>query len=217
MAGNSWHEASEFLKSRAAELLGTGTFAVEPLVGNVHRHTVVSLPGDSDVGLVLGGLLKQSVVTSDGREVTIRYVSAGKLYGLIDNSQVTVARTAIVMRFERGDFDSLLTQSHALQAKIIADATTSRERMADRLAVMVCGSAESKIARALISIAYDCQQTSSKTWWTIPYFTHEELASYSGLTRSTLTKALLGMRKQGVVRVERGVGIWFDFWVLSRW
>lgn len=47
--------------------------------------------------------------------------SISGLYGRLDNRMISVARTAIVMRFERADFDSLLTRSPMLQAKIIAD------------------------------------------------------------------------------------------------
>lgn len=217
MARNTWEEASGFLTTRALELLGIRKFAGEPLIGNVRKSSVVSLPGDRAVGLVLGGLLKESVVTRDGREVIVRYVSPGKLYGLLDNSMITVARTAIVMRFEREDFEMMLGRSRGLQGRIIADANMSRARMADRLAALVHGSAETKIARALISIAHDCQQESEAPWWSIPYFTHAELAKYSGVSRETLTKVLIELRAQGVVRMERGVGIWFDFSRLSGW
>jgi len=217
MGHNTWEKASDFLKMRALELLGATSFDAEPLVGNVRKASVVRLSGDRSVGLVLGGLLKESIVTRDSREVIVRYVSIGNIYGLLDNSMITVARTAIVMQFERADFESLLVKSPALQAKIIADANMFRTRMVDRLAALVHGSAETKIARALISIAHDCQRTSDESWWCLPYFTHTELAKYSGLARETLTKALLELRRQGVVKIERGSAIFFDYSLLSRW
>ena len=174
-----------------------------------HRIVEANEEG-SELFLLLTGSVKVSAEDPAGREITLAVLYPGDFFGevsLWDNR----GRTATVETLEPSQIVSipgpplldLMRESPDIAFRLL---TTLSDRLREtdaKLMHMAYGDSYQKVARALLEL-YSKEGDMSNGLPFIPdRFTRQELASFSGVTRETVSRSLGAFALAGVIRLEK--------------
>lgn len=200
---------------------------VASLEGLVSRSRVVALPkgrllfsqdDESDaVYVVCAGVIALVLGTSDGRELVIGELTAGKMFGelsvLTDKRRSTgaVARTASeVLAIPVDVFERALETMPALMRQVLAMTAQRLRECSARESALAFLDAPGRLARALLLLNQEAGGTN------VIVTSQEEIAQRVGLTRQTVAKELGRWRRAGWLQTGRGKIVLLDLPALRR-
>ena len=162
-------------------------------------------PGDS-LYCVVEGLVRVSIVSQDGRESDIALVLPGDCFGemsVLDGGQRSATATAVeptqALALSREDFLKFLGEHPPVAAQIIALLVRRLRATDEMVGDMIFLDVPTRVAKKLVELAgTHPERTSESDRVTLPVG-HEELSLLVGSSRETVSRALTGYRKLGIV------------------
>lgn len=159
------------------------------------------------------GRVKISVVSTDGKEATLRLVSAGEFVGEKAMEKEPVSRvttaTAIAavsaLRMDREEFLQVMQTEHAFAYKFSSFLLACTMRTQADLVDQIFNRAEKRLARLLLLLAENTQQTGEDVL--IPPISQEALASMIGCTRPRVNTFMNHFRKLGYIEYNQRIRV----------
>jgi CRP-like cAMP-binding protein len=162
------------------------------------------------VGLVLSGRLKLVQLSADGREVILRLVGPGGLFGAVALFEhAAYPASAVVME----DVEVLLWSGDALRGAMLETPQLALNalrllsarlgRMQDRVRELATERVERRIARAVLRLVRHAgRRTDDGVQIDMPV-TRQEIAELTGTTLFTVSRVLSSWEESGLVRTGR--------------
>lgn len=160
------------------------------------------------VGNVIGGSLKLSTSTSDGREqiVGVVYPSdfIGRPFGGTTGHTVTALTDAQVCVFSRDDFDRFASRHPALERKLLERTLTELDRTRSWMLLLGRKTADQRIATFLLDMSRRLapadgeDEADALDQFELP-FSRQQVADLLGLTIETVSRQLTRLKKEGVI------------------
>ncbi len=182
-------------------------------IWEVPKRSVVYLPGDpaSSFFVVNGGRLKLSRVTDDGREITLRYVRALDVFGEESvffreprREMVEAMEPSLITEIPVTVFLRMLEEHPELYRDLVTLEIRKRQSLEERLEELVFVDVRAKLAGLLLDLVEDYGEKLPDGGIRIRLrITHQEIASYIGSTRETVSLTLSHFRRAGVLDTER--------------
>jgi CRP/FNR family transcriptional regulator, cyclic AMP receptor protein len=181
---------------------------------NIPERRVIYRAGDDErCGLIVSGLLRQYLVHSDGREVTLRYAGSGIFAGAVivvsgptqSWAQAVVDTTMLILDVEKVRD---IAQRHAGVAWAMAQeiARTHRELLRS-MADTAFGSIRQRAARHILDLALT-QGSTRDGGQPLPslvaHVTQQELAGAVGSVREVVSRVLRDLRAEGLIESQPG-------------
>ena len=162
------------------------------------------------VNLLGSGRVKVVRETEEGREVILRFIQPGDLFGGAGGwgeaeypaSAVAQGQT-VVLQLPAREFDALVAESPAFARAVIGELGRRLREAENRIRELQTERAEQRIARALLRLA---NKTGVKTAAGIEIgvrLSRQDLAELSGTTLSTASRTLSAWDRQGVIVAGR--------------
>lgn len=163
----------------------------------------------SSILVLLEGLVKLSIHSSDGKRLILRIAKPGEFLGLTSafsgSSYEITAETLFPCRIaslRRQDFMGFLRRHPAAYQGVAHELSLDYNRACERLrAVGLPCSAQAKLARLLLEWSAGDQQTGCGTRLKLP-LTHEEIGECIGSSRETVTRALNDFKQRQLVELH---------------
>lgn len=164
-------------------------------------------PGEPvGVHFVADGLVRVSMSSEEGRQVTVRYARRGDVLGV----PVTVARTAPVVAQAVTDAVLVATRAGILPQLAERDSRVGlwmAEELAARVEDLLHELARNtfwpvrrRLSRHLLDLAADAQQGEDL----VVRASHQELADHVGTVREVVTRTLRALRAEGYIANDAG-------------
>ena len=179
----------------------------------IPKRSVVYLPGDPATSLFIvnGGRLKVSRVTEDGRELTLRYVGALEVFGeecvfLREprREMIEAVEPSLITEVPASVFDRMLEDHPELYRDLVMLELKKRQALEERVEELIFVDVKAKLARLLVDLMKEYGQKEPDGSIRIRLrITHQEIASYIGSTRETVSLTLSQFRQKGIIRTER--------------
>lgn len=157
---------------------------------------------------VLTGKVKVSMLRPDGTELTLDVMGPGALCGeaaafdgLPRFSMATVLEDATLARFSAREIADAIRERPELALALLRLVSVKQRNVAVRLAYSALSAAEVRIAELLRRLG-DVYAGGDEVL--VVDLTHEEIASLTGTTRVTVTRALKRLARAGVIRNSGG-------------
>ncbi|MCP5515070.1 MAG: Crp/Fnr family transcriptional regulator [Spirochaetales bacterium] len=163
----------------------------------------------SDTLFILNkGMVKLSKFNSEGKEQILRVLRDGDFFGELSifsdiqtsNFTAYAIRDTKICTLSRGKMNIIIKENPGITLKILESLSrriASTENLAQHLSA---GNADSRTAFVLLELSEKYGVAGSGgTTLKLP-LNREELASYAGLTRETLSRKLSGFEKKGVIK-----------------
>ena len=180
-------------------------------VTEVARGTLLNTPGVSParLHLVIRGRLRAYQVTSDGRELLLELIPAGRFDGLLSmagrRGHFTEAQSdSLVVSIDLSTLERLIAGEPRVAANLlemILDRLEGRER---QLEAVVLRDPDQQLARQLLALAETLGRDNAGMVVLDPRITHQMLADMLGVRRETVTVHLSRLASLGALAVDRG-------------
>jgi CRP/FNR family transcriptional regulator len=166
----------------------------------------------TQVALVLEGLIRVFLVSEAGRQVTVRYARSGETLGLVHlygrktgvHAQATTPASIWAIAPARL---RALAERHAPLATAIAEECAMRASDAiEELGLLTFGSVRQRVARHLLDLAAEQQHAGPL----IAAVTQQQLADAAGSVREVVARALKHLHQAGVTAGSEGGVIILD-------
>jgi CRP/FNR family transcriptional regulator, cyclic AMP receptor protein len=177
------------------------------------RGAVVFAQGESagDVGYILSGTIKLSVLSKNGKEAVVAMLARGDFFGegalagqSIRIATATAMAASRVLSIDRGVMARLLHEDAAFSDRFIAYMLARNIRIEADLVDHLFNSSEKRLARTLLLLARYGQKDAPRT---LPRISQETLAEMIGTTRSRVNFFMNKFRKLGLIEYNGGVKI----------
>lgn len=196
--------ARSFLAQLPAELVGKlledGERADFPAGTTVYRAGA-----DPRAALVVRGLLRVYLTSSEGRQVTVRYARPGDVLGIAvlvggpaDTSVQTLEPTS-VFRISTRTLTTVARRDPQVAWAIAEELNRRLYRVLEQMAVAAFGSVRQRVAVHLLDLASDRLQPQGIL---VAKVSHRELADAAGSVREVVARALRQLRDAGIVATE---------------
>ncbi len=177
----------------------------------IKRRQVVYLPGDpgESVFFLVGGRVKCSKVSRDGKELTLSYRGAGQMFGelgALDNSpreeMVEAMKNAIMLEVPADLFCKLLRTNAELCFQFATMVGQRRRAMEKKLEHLAFGDVHAKLASLLLELGKDYGLATDIGVEIDLKITHQEMANLIGSTRETISTTLAQFKKKGLIHLS---------------
>jgi CRP/FNR family transcriptional regulator len=177
----------------------------------VPRRTVLWRPGSPAdlVFWVRSGIIKVSRTMDQSRDLTLRFLTKGDLFGvsaaLSTGSRRTVAEAyqdAEVFAVSASAFRRQLKRSADFSFRVASLVEERRRVVEERIGVLLFKTAHARLASVLLDLARDFGVRDSRGVIVNLKLTHKEMASLIGATRETVSFAIVDLRKAGLIMTE---------------
>ncbi len=178
----------------------------------IPRRHVVYLPGDPGdlVFFLVGGRVKCSKVSRDGKELILAYRRPGDVFGelcVLDGKpreeMVEVVKSAIVVVVPREIFAGLLLEDPKLAFEFARIVGQRRRSVEHRIEHLIFRDVSAKLAALLLELAGEFGRDDGDGGVRIDVrITHQEMANLVGSTRETISMMLAQFRKRGIVDTD---------------
>lgn len=155
--------------------------------------------------IVYSGCISLYLAMPDGRELVINEMHPGDCFGELSlltgqpRSTGAMAREAsTVLRIDRQTFTEMIALEPELMRRLLEVTAHRLSKSSDRESALAFLSSEGKIARALLMLEADSQDSDM-----VPV-TQSELGTYVGLARQTVARILGEWREADLVATHRG-------------
>ena len=158
--------------------------------------------------IILEGFIKISTYLSDGREQVLYIYGEEDFVGahnlLTHENYLYEARAltrARLLTISKVDFNNILIKNNKVLIKIL-DQSFKRirrsEELIDRLSTQ---NADMKVAKLLLDLAEDLGRVKKEGVHITFHLSREEMGSYSGIVRETLSRKLSSFEKMGLIEI----------------
>ena len=158
---------------------------------------------------VLSGAVKLTVPSLDGRELVLRMVGAGEIFGevaLLDGGPRTADAMAAgrchLLFLDRRDFLAVLKEEPSLAIKLLALVSDRLRQTSEQVEELTFEAPTARLAKALLRVAR-LQGTAAAEKPQIR-ITQKELGRTVGLSRETTNKCLNEWALDGALKIEKG-------------
>ena len=174
------------------------------------RGETIFSKGDPGSGLmgVLSGSVKISVPSADGRDIVLRIIHPGEIFGeiaLLDGRPRTADATAMtdceLMVIERRDFIAFIRSQPDLMMQIVEILCSRLRWTTEQVQDVTFLDLPTRLAKALLRLVRENDGAAGDSKLTI---TQRELSQVIGRSRESTNKQLRIWAKQGWVRLQRG-------------
>jgi CRP/FNR family cyclic AMP-dependent transcriptional regulator len=152
---------------------------------------------------IIEGAVEISVLSRDGRKLTLDVLRDGSLLGeiaLFDPGQRTATVTATqethLLKVRNSDLTDAIRSKPELAVDMIRMAGQRMRWMGDQLSEQVFLPMPIRLARRILYLTHDSSDTLS--------LSQSELAEHVGATREAVSKTLARWKKEGAIALERG-------------
>ena len=177
------------------------------------KNSVVYAPEDRGnyVYYVVKGGVKIFSLSGDGREIIYRICNPRTLFGLssVFGGQLrevfaqTVGDTEVLC-VRRESFEKLILRNPMFAVAIIHVLGHRLRQAHAAITEFIVGDVRSRIAQLLAKFANTANAAKDGSVAIENKLTHQEIANMIGATRTTVTKAINGWKRLGIVRTVRG-------------
>lgn len=158
--------------------------------------------------IILEGFIKISTYLSDGREQILYiygeedFVGAHNLLTeenyIYEARALTKARLLIISKI---DFENIMIKNNQVLIKILNQSFRRIRRSEDLIDRLSTQNADMKVAKLLLDLAYDVGIVKKEGVLVEIHLSREELGSYSGIVRETLSRKLSSFEKMGLIEM----------------
>lgn len=158
--------------------------------------------------IILEGFIKISTYLSDGREQILYiygeedFVGAHNLLTeenyIYEARALTKARLLIISKI---DFENILIKNNQVLIKILNQSFRRIRRSEDLIDRLSTQNADMKVAKLLLDLADDVGIVKKEGVLVGIHLSREELGSYSGIVRETLSRKLSSFEKMGLIEM----------------
>ncbi len=208
-------ESSDHRRCVAISSLFRGGLCTQLAAGPVREYaagqSIYHMGGEArSVFLIKRGLVKTSVVSSRGQELTLRLFAAGDIMGEVclcggeRREQAVALEASDVVEIPIERLMAKLRENPSEAAKF---ASMLCERMADaeeRLRSQVSDSVLERLVRTLVTLCADYGEQAAGGVRISHYLAQDELASIVGARREVVSSLMNRLRAQGLVTYTRG-------------
>lgn len=185
-------------------------FMYKPIIRDYKNNEVIFSPEDKAdlMYIVYDGYMKISMFLSDGREQILYIYKKGDFVGglnLFSGENYQYLGTAIkkckIIEIHREDFKNILFKKEEFILKVLEQSykrIRRSEELIDRLSV---ASANMKVAKLLLDLIRIYGKKREKTTILELNINREELGSYTGITRETMSRKLSYFEELGYIRL----------------
>jgi len=180
-----------------------------------HKAQVIFAQGDAAdcVFFLHKGRIKISVISAEGREATIRLVSAGDFFGekameAAPSQRVTRATAitdCVALRIGRPEFIRVMREEQGFSLKFSSFLLACSIRTQADLVDQLFNRAEKRLARLLLLLAENSRPGEDETL--IPQISQEALASMIGSTRPRVNAFMNRFRKLGYIEYDSRIRV----------
>jgi CRP/FNR family transcriptional regulator, nitrogen oxide reductase regulator len=186
----------------------------EATVRTLRRHEVLARQGDEGrhFYLVVDGYLKLVQLTSEGREIVVRFVGPGEPFGgVVALEDVRYPVTALatgpvrVLAWTREGLRRHIDAAPAIKTNLMQEMADHMNDALTRVRELATERVGQRLARTLLRLAHRPGRAESSAL-VIPHpLTQQELAEMAGTTLYTVNRVLSRWKAEGVLRaVPRG-------------
>lgn len=182
----------------------------QPIIKDFKKGEEVFRPGSEPIYMyvIVSGFMKISMDLSDGREQILYIYGGGDFVGghnlLTEEKYIyrgTCLKSSRIILIHKDDFNRVLKKNNKVLLKVL-DQSFKRirrsEELIDRLSVI---NADMKVAKLIIDMIPSYGVKEGKNILIRSNMNREELGSYSGITRETLSRKLSYFEDLGLIRL----------------
>lgn len=162
-------------------------------------------PGDS-LFVILGGEVKVSTYTMDGREVVLALLGKGSFFGemsLLDeqprSATVTTMQDSRFAHIRKRDLVPLLMKKPAITIKLMAEVAARLRRCSRMLEHISSMDVPHRLYAYLLDHCQRFSQPDNEGWHTTVLPTHQLLADQLSTSRETISRAISALKKEGTL------------------
>ncbi len=202
-------EGSLFSNLTEEELLQLAQIARER---RFDRNQVIFYEGDlgGSLYIIAKGTVKIVMMADDGREHILGLLHEGDFFGeisLIDGqprSATAIAQEKVsIVMVSRDDFVRLLRENPEMSLKIMVTLCERLRKTDKHVESLAFLSAPGRVAQVLLNWC-ERHAEGASTDIVIPHkMTRQEFASIAGTSRETLTRVLMDLQDDGLIRLEK--------------
>lgn len=196
--------ADSFLAGLAADVrhrLTAGALLVDVPAGSV----VYRNEDAARLGLIVGGLVRVFLTSSDGRQITVRYARPGSVLGVptaiggpVDVSVQALTETSLLI-LDIGAVQSIAKRDPGVSWSLAEEVTRRLNEVLDAFGGNVFGSVRQRVARHLLDLAAD-RQTGTRL---VAQVSQQAIADAAGTAREVVARTLTDLRRAGLVETAR--------------
>jgi CRP/FNR family cyclic AMP-dependent transcriptional regulator len=172
--------------------------------------TLIAQGADSrDVYLIDSGLVRFSVASSNGKEIALREMGPGRLFGEMAalgdhrrSANATVVANSVIWRISGAAFTSFLKEApgagYWMASILAARLRHLTERYSELAALSVSARLHMELVRMAAANEHECDQ---QIIFNFP--THEEMAARIGTHREAVTRELRQLERDGLISQSR--------------
>jgi CRP-like cAMP-binding protein len=213
-----WDEAE-----RVALLTSVRLFAAlpPPVLVKVARHffphhfqhgEFVFLKGtpSTALNLLASGRIKVISETEEGREVILRQIGPGEIFGgagvwgeTVYPASAVAQEDAVVLQLPASEFRALLAGHYELCMAVIQELGLRLREAEARIRDLQAEHVERRLARALVRLATQQGHSPTVAAGLVVLLTRQDLAAVAGTTLSTASRTLSAWDQQGIITTGR--------------
>ena len=185
-------------------------FRYRPQVLLFNKSDVIFNVGESPdfMYIILEGYIKISMFLTDGREQILYTYTEGDFVGahnlltneayLYEAKALTKSRVLIISKI---DFDNIFKKNNEILLKILNQSFRRIRRSEVLIDRLVGLNADMKVAKLLLDLADDIGLVRDDGILIRSHLSREELGSYSGVVRETLSRKLSSFEDMGLIKI----------------
>jgi CRP-like cAMP-binding protein len=180
-------------------------------IAEVRRRKVLYLPGDPgrSVFFVVGGRVKVSKVTRDGKELTLAYLGPGDIFGELcllaggpREEMAEAVENALVTELDASEFSSLVARHAGLGLGLAKVLAARRRDLESKIERLIFRDVQTKLAELLLDLSNEYGVKDARGTRVTLKITHQEMANLIGSTRETVSLTLSDFRRRGLIQIE---------------
>jgi CRP/FNR family cyclic AMP-dependent transcriptional regulator len=171
------------------------------------------------VAIVVSGVVRVYLPTTDGRQVTVRYAKAGDLLGnpMESSSRVSLEIEAVeacdLIHLDVARIDRDARAQPELSMALVEELTARLRHAYRAMAANMFATVRARVARDLVERAWQAEGPGPGTHLRV---TQQALANATGSVREVVARALRELRLKGVIETEQSGITVLDFDALNR-
>jgi CRP/FNR family cyclic AMP-dependent transcriptional regulator len=188
---------------------------------NARAGTVIYSRGESDgpLYLLVQGRARLSLISAEGRELTLSYLEAPATFGASSvrhggsRAADCVAVTDVeLLLMDRADVERAAAIEPGLALDVLAGLSVRLRETVDRLEELAFHDASHRVMRVVFNVATASYETLGAP--VVTGLTHYEIAALAGTSRETASRVISALARDGVV-LTRGRRILVDLFKLE--
>jgi CRP-like cAMP-binding protein len=192
-----------------------------PVLAQVARHffprrfqhgEFVFLKGtpSTALNLLASGRIKVISETEEGREVILRQIGPGEIFGgagvwgeSVYPASAVVQEDAVVLQLPAAEFRALLAGHFELSLAVIQELGLRLREAESRIRDLQAEHVERRLARALVRLATQQGHSPTVAVGLVVLLTRQDLAAVAGTTLSTASRTLSAWDQRGIITAGR--------------